>query len=189
MNHRLVGDEPGLWAYYRFDEGFGDRLYDQTENAFHGSIKGATWVKSEAPIGDHPGLQRNSFSLKSGSDERQIASGLASVLYHQQEKIATGYDQQEKPAKRNARVMLTFGTRNSVTPDQNFIAALDFAVSREGKIAQVPDCLTLPSLQKGNTANQDLDAVSRLQEEISTLKASINQLATDSATHLQGERN
>jgi hypothetical protein len=139
-------------------------------------IQGATWVKSDAPIGDHPGLQRTSFSLKSGSDERRIASGLASVLYHQQEKVATGYDQQEKPVKRNARVMLTVGTSNSATPDQNFIAALDFAVSRAGKIAQAPDCLTLPSLQKGDAANPDLDAVSRLQEEIATLKASINQL-------------
>ncbi|MEB3122788.1 MAG: LamG-like jellyroll fold domain-containing protein [Snowella sp.] len=179
LNQRLVGDEPGLWAYYRFDEGLGDRLHDQTENAMHATIQGATWVKSDAPIGDHPGLQRTSFSLKSGSDERQIASGLASVLYHQQEKVATGYDQQEKPVKRNARVMLTVGTSNSATPDQNFIAALDFAVSREGKIAQAPDCLTLPILQKGGAENQDLDDVSRLQEEISTLKASINQLETE----------
>lgn len=147
LNQRLVGDEPGLWAYYRFDEGLGDRLHDQTENAMHATIQGATWVKSDAPIGDHPGLQRTSFSLKSGSDERKIASGLASVLYHQQEKVATGYDQQEKPVKRNARVMLTVGTSNSATPDQNFIAAVDFAVSREGKIAQAPDCLTLPSSQ------------------------------------------
>lgn len=176
LHQRLVGDEPELWAYYRFDEGFGDRLHDQTENALHATIQGATWVKSDAPIGDHPGLQRTSFSLKSGSDERRIASGLASVLYHQQEKVATGYDQQEKPVKRNARVMLTVGTSNSATPDQNFIAALDFAVSRAGKIAQAPDCLTLPSLQKGDAANPDLDAVSRLQEEIATLKASINQL-------------
>jgi len=176
LNQRLVGDEPGLWAYYRFDEGFGDRLHDQTDNVMHASIQGATWVKSDAPIGDHPGLQRNSFSLKSGSEERQIASGLASVLYHQQELVATGYDRQEKPVKRNARVMLTVGTSSSATPDKNFIAALDFAVSREGKIAQAPDCLTLPSLHKGDATNQDLDAVSRLQEEISTLKASINQL-------------
>ncbi|MGE5659486.1 MAG: LamG-like jellyroll fold domain-containing protein [Actinomycetota bacterium] len=183
MNHRLVGDEPGLWAYYRFDEGFGDRLYDQTENAFHGSIKGAIWVKSDAPIGDHPGLQRTSFTLKSGSEQRNISSGLSALLYHQQEKTATGYDQQEKPVKRNARVMVAVGTTasNSSSTDSNFIAALDFAVSREGKIAQVPDHLTLPNVQAGNAANQDLDAVSRLQEEIATLKASINQLEIEIA--------
>ncbi len=179
LHHRLVGDEPGLWAYYRFDEGFGNRLHDQTENAIHATIQGATWVKSDAPIGDHPGLQRTSFSLKSGSDERQIASGLASVLYHQQEKVATGYDQQEKPVKRNTRVMLTVATSGSTTTDKNFIAALDFAVSREGKLAQAPDCLTLPNLQTGNEVNQDLDTVSRLQEEIETLKVSINRLEVE----------
>lgn len=184
MNHRLVGDEPGLWAYYRFDEGFGDRLYDQTENAFHGSIKGATWVKSDAPVGDHPGLQRTSFALKSGSEQRNISSGLASILYHQQEKVPTGYDQQAKPVKRNARVMLTLGTtgQNPTATDSNFIAALDFGVSREGKIAQVPAHLTLPNIRAGNTVNQDLDAVSRLQEEIATLKASINQLEIEIST-------
>ena len=179
LHHRLVGDEPGLWAYYRFDEGFGDRLFDQTENAMHGSIKGATWIKSDAPIGDHPGLQRTSFALKSGSEEQKIASGLASVLYHQQEKVTTGYDQQEKPVKRNTRVMLTVGTSSSTTTDKNFIAALDFAVSLEGKIAQAPDCLTLPNLQTGNAVNQDLDAVSRLQEDIAALKVSINQLEVE----------
>lgn len=183
MNQRLVGDEPGLWAYWRFDEGFGDRLYDQTENAIHGSIKGATWVKSDAPIGDCPGLQRTSFSLQSGSEQRNITSGLSALLYHQQEKVSTGYDRQEKPVKRNARVMLTLGTSSpsSATTDSHFIAALDFAVSREGRIAQVPDNLTLPNLQAGNAANQDLDAVSRLQEDIATLKASINQLEIEIA--------
>ncbi|BAY64862.1 hypothetical protein NIES22_49620 [Calothrix brevissima NIES-22] len=178
LNHRLVGDEPGLWSYWRCDEGFGDRLYDQTENAVHVSIKGATWVKSDAPVGDRPGIQRNSFQLKSGSEQRNITSGLSALLYHQQEKVATGYDQQEKPVKRNARVMLTVGTSNENSPstDNNFIAALDFAVSREGKIAQIPDNLVLPSLKTGNAVNQDLDAASRLQEEIATLKASIHQL-------------
>ena len=183
MNQRLVGDEPGLWAYWRFDEGFGDRLYDQTENAIHGSIKGATWVKSDAPIGDCPGIQRTSFSLQSGSEQRNITSGLSAVLYHQQEKVSTGYDRQEKPVKRNARVMLTLGTSSpsSASTDTHFIAALDFAVSREGRIAQVPDNLTLPNLQAGNAANQDLDAVSRLQEDIANLKASINQLEIEIA--------
>ena len=183
MNQRLVGDEPGLWAYWRFDEGFGDRLYDQTENAIHGSIKGATWVKSDAPIGDCPGLQRTSFSLQSGSEQQNITSGLSALLYHQQEKVATGYDRQEKPVKRNARVMLTLGTSSpsSASTDTHFIAALDFAVSREGRIAQVPDNLTLPNLQAGNAANQDLDAVSRLQEDIANLKASINQLEIEIA--------
>jgi hypothetical protein len=37
---RLVGNEPGLVAFYRFDEGAGTVLYDQTDSALHGTVKG-----------------------------------------------------------------------------------------------------------------------------------------------------
>lgn len=59
MNHRLIGDEPGLVGYWRFDEGSGNTVHDQTENANHGTIHGnPTWVNSDAPVGDHPGIRR-----------------------------------------------------------------------------------------------------------------------------------
>ncbi len=46
MNQRLQGDEPGLLAYWRFDEGTGDAL-DSTGNGHHGTLGGgAVWVES-----------------------------------------------------------------------------------------------------------------------------------------------
>ena len=40
---QLVGNEPGLVAYYRIVEGEGDILVDHTMNQNHGTIYGATW--------------------------------------------------------------------------------------------------------------------------------------------------
>ncbi|TAF55679.1 MAG: hypothetical protein EAZ61_04070, partial [Oscillatoriales cyanobacterium] len=186
LNHRLVGNEPGLYSYWRFDEGKGSQLRDQTDNANHATIIGGTWVQSDAPIGDHPGIRRTSFCVQSAVESptsRTIQSGLSALLYHQQEKAATGYDQQEKPVKRNARVMLTFATQdeNHSEADKPFIAALDFGISREGKLAQIPDQVALPKLQSEASAKQDLDAISRLQEEVTSLTANINQLEEEIA--------
>jgi len=64
MNRRLIGDEPGLEAYFRCDEARGMILRDQTENCNKGILKtGVTWVASNAKIGDHPSIRRSSFSL------------------------------------------------------------------------------------------------------------------------------
>ncbi|MDB9313691.1 hypothetical protein PN462_11320 [Spirulina sp. CS-785/01] len=173
LHSRLTGKENGLMAYFPCTEGSGNLLHDKTVNAHHATLKGTTWVKSTSPISD----------VTQVSEERTIASGLSALLYHQQEKATTGYEQQEKPVKRNARVMLAVatGTKNTTATERKYIAALDFGVSREGKLTQVPDQLMLPNLQASNAANQDLDAVSRLQEEIATLTASINQLEIEIA--------
>lgn len=45
LNKKLIGNEPGLVAYYDFSEGEGNILYDKTPNANHGTIYGATWVE------------------------------------------------------------------------------------------------------------------------------------------------
>jgi hypothetical protein len=45
FNKKLTGNEPGLVAYYDFNEGEGNILYDKTPNANHGTIYGATWVE------------------------------------------------------------------------------------------------------------------------------------------------
>lgn len=42
-NSIIVGNEPGLVAYYRIVEGEGDILVDHTMNQNHGTIYGATW--------------------------------------------------------------------------------------------------------------------------------------------------
>ncbi len=49
---RLVGNEAGLEAYYRFDEGTSTSTVDATGNGHSGTLKnGVTWINSSAPLG------------------------------------------------------------------------------------------------------------------------------------------
>ncbi len=145
--HRLIGNELGLFAYYRFDEGIGNQLYDQTDQAIHGTIQGMTpdtetWIASAAPLQASPGISRSSFGFK----HRTIASGLSALLYFQQEDMVTGNDPTPKPIKQNARVMLAVATRRE-DEDHNRIAVLDFAVTKSGKLAQILDNIPLETLK------------------------------------------
>ena len=109
MHARLEGNEPGLEAYWRFDEDTGNIVHDLTGNGHNGTLHGNyNWVPSDAPIGERPGIRSSSFAF----DGRNIESGLSALLYYQQEKATTGYDEQAKPLKRNARVMLAAATAN-----------------------------------------------------------------------------
>ncbi len=146
-SYRLVGNEPGLVAYYRFDEGDGRRLYDQTDSALHGEIHGgACWVTSDAPIGDRPAIRRDSFHLLG----RTVEKGPSATLYYQQEDATTGYGGDPKPMKRQARVMLACSTSgpgpDGAVTDKQHIAVIDVSIGRDGKLAQVPDELALPML-------------------------------------------
>ncbi|NEQ67038.1 MAG: hypothetical protein F6K21_16330 [Symploca sp. SIO2D2] len=181
MNYRLVGNEPGLIGYWRFDEAAGNTVHDQTDNANHGTIEGSPqWVISEARIGEGFGIRRSSFKLNG----RTIESGLSAILYYQQEEAATGYDQKAKPVKRNARVMLAVGTgEEQSNGGQNYIGVLDFGVSREGKLTQVPDNINLPLLLtqglQNLSASELLDGISNTEESILRLKGDIKQLEFD----------
>lgn len=124
--YRLVGNEPGLLAYYRFDEGEGQRLYDQTDSALHAEIHGeARWVTSDAPIGDRLALRRDSFHLRG----RSVEKGLSAMRYFQQEDATIGYGGEPKPMKRQARVMLACATSSPVpdgaATDRQHIAVID----------------------------------------------------------------
>ena len=47
----LVGSEPGLAAYWRFNEGTGDTAFDNSVNANNGNLHGnLNWIQSEAPL-------------------------------------------------------------------------------------------------------------------------------------------
>lgn len=182
LGHRLIGNEPGLIAYYRFDEGAGTTAYDQADRALHGTLGGAAdWTGSDAPLGDHPGVRRDSFVLKG----RTVVSGMSAVLYHQQENVAAGYRPDPKPAKRQARVMLAFAAKYGQEP---CAAALDFAVGRDGRLAQAPDVLDPPVLKRP-TKGQDSERVSALQQivkrlepEVAALPPEITRLAGTAAT-------
>ncbi|MEX2980369.1 LamG-like jellyroll fold domain-containing protein [Streptomyces sp. C36] len=185
---RLIGDDPGLVAYYRFDEGSGTRLFDQTDHARHGELTGGPkWVTSEAPIGDHPGVRRDSFAVAG----RAAVSGLSAVLYHQQEDTAVGYGQEPKPAKRQARVLLSYATsgpdpKTGAATEEAYVATVDFGVGRDGRLAQVPDELVLPVLAAPE-ASGDVETISELDRRVQEITRDVAAKETEAARLAQGK--
>ncbi|BAZ24842.1 hypothetical protein NIES4073_57420 [Kalymmatonema gypsitolerans NIES-4073] len=182
MNFRLVGDEFGLLGYWRFDEGGGTRVFDQTAHAHHGTISGgAEWITSDAPIGERPGIQRISFQFQG----RTVESGLASLLYYQQEQAKTGYDETSKPMKQSARVLLAGATKDA-TEEAKYIGVLDFAVSRDGTLAQIPDNIDLGTPLEDNKS-EILKQIQALEVEETELQERINKLSSAGlGEHFQG---
>ncbi|MCA9693711.1 MAG: hypothetical protein KC636_29245, partial [Myxococcales bacterium] len=164
MGERLAGDELGLAAYWRFDEGRGATAFDQTDNAYHASFVGSepTWIASDAPVRDQPGIRRASF----GFQGKETAAGMAATLYHQQ--AYAGVDD-DAPVKHSARVMLTVPVRDPNTQGGE-LATVDFAVSREGRLAQVPDSIELGAPLESNTTAL-VDQIQALEAEVDALEA------------------
>ncbi|MFD7595696.1 LamG-like jellyroll fold domain-containing protein [Kitasatospora sp. NPDC059812] len=189
-SYRLVGDEPGLTGYYRFDAGSGTRVLDATQRSAHGTLTGGvSWVTSEAPIGDHPGMRRESFALSG----RTVSSGLSALLYHQQEDAPAGHAQQPAPAKKQARVLVAWSSAKDGEPAPK-VATLDLAVARDGRLAQLPDALDLDEV--GATA-KPVDAaqvntltteVAELRKEEAQAKAALDRARKDLARWNQLER-
>ncbi|WP_329558840.1 LamG domain-containing protein [Streptomyces uncialis] len=178
-HYRLIGNEPGLTAYYRFDEGSGTTAYDQTDTAAHITLNSYSplWVTSQAPVGEHPGVRRDSFTLAG----RDIVSGLTSTLYYQQEDAVSGYQDTPRPAKRNARVLLACATRPSgnTTADAH-IATVDFGVGIDGRLADIPDVVTLAEL--GRPVEQTSDLVSAQQQILTGIEQQATAIQTEITT-------
>ncbi len=159
---RLQGNEAGLIGYWRCNEGTGTQVYDTTNSNVHGQLVGgmswipATLTRSNIPQSkpitpDQLGVQPD---VKLSLRDRTIVAGLSAVLYYQQESATTGYDQQAKPLKQSARVMLATATRqgtNSNNSNNSYVTLLDFGVSRQGKLAKIPPQLTIDSLTPETT--------------------------------------
>ncbi|WP_411129153.1 LamG-like jellyroll fold domain-containing protein [Streptomyces sp. x-19] len=175
-DQRLVGDEPGLAAYYRFDEGTGTTAYDQGPHVLHATLHGtAAWTASQAPLADHPGIRRDAFRTPG----RTVSGGLSAALHHQQEDGAAGHSGEPRPLKRQARVLLTWTASAGEDADGagsggdlvGRVAALDLAVARDGRLAQLPDVVDLPVV---GARAQEVDPARQIQ-----LTAEIKQLDTE----------
>ncbi|MEV0609450.1 LamG domain-containing protein [Polymorphospora rubra] len=170
FRRRLAGVEPGLVAYYRLDEGGGTGIADHTDNGFDGTVRGgAAWVTSGAPVGDSPGLSRETF----GFAGRSLVSGVAATLYFQQEETIAGYADRPSPAKRQARVLLACPTVDTAAPNGNpLIATLDLALAADGRLAQVPRSVALSTVGRPDPT-KDMDLLSAAQDAVTATQAKL----------------
>jgi hypothetical protein len=172
---RLTGIEAGLAAYYRLDEGAGATVYDSTRNWMDGTLNGPPpqWVTSTAPVGDGPGLARDTFAFAG----RTVVSGIAATLYYQQEAQASGYSTEPVAHKRQGRVLLACATSGPApaggAAGRSYIATLDLALGRNGRLAQVPAQVALTAIAVP-AATTDLTAISAAQAAVATAQATLN---------------
>ncbi|MEO1342138.1 MAG: LamG-like jellyroll fold domain-containing protein, partial [Cyanobacteria bacterium J06635_13] len=172
-NVRKTGNEPGLITYWQFDEGNGATIHDHADSANKGTIKGdPLWIQSDAPIGDNPGIRRSSF----GFTGRTIAGkGLTALLYHQQESKPSGSDRTTAPSKQDARMLLAVATKTEVEAEAK-IATLDFAVSRRGRLSQIPDEIELQTIATREIdKNASVDRIVKLESAIATFTIQITE--------------
>lgn len=107
--------------------------------------------------------------------DRTLESGMSAILYFQQETAATGYDNQEKPMKTSARVLLSMATRDP-SELQDRVTALDFAVSIDGKLVQLPETLTLQTITATKPGEMPITTA---LEQIKALDQAIPQTQTE----------
>ncbi|MBE9112795.1 laminin G domain-containing protein [Nodosilinea sp. LEGE 07298] len=180
-------DSIASWSIPQSEDGLFD-LYDPDQQA----IDGATPPSIEQLLETDP---LKSFRWDFRASNRTLESGFSAILYFQQETAATGYDNLEKPMKTSARVLLTMATSDSSDP-QSRVTALDFAVSIDGKLVQVPETLdlqTIAATQPGEipipTALQqikDLDqAIPQTQAEIDRLQLMVDPALRSQLEHKQ----
>ncbi|MFJ9371392.1 LamG-like jellyroll fold domain-containing protein [Nocardia sp. NPDC101769] len=173
---RLLGNEPGLFAYLPFDEGAGNTLRDAGPHHFPASRgPSPVWVDSDAPLYDGPGMSLRLFALAG----RTVKSGLAATMYHQQQPMVTGYAITPSLEKRRARVLLAFATGGlppQGEPDgRSYLAVLDFGVSPQGRLATAPGLMDPTWIGKPDPT-ADLERLRQAEALVTTARG---QLAID----------
>ncbi len=71
MHYSLLGSESGLIGYWDFNEGFGNVLYDLTDNNYHGYIHGEPIWDGDTPNFDETIIESNSLSFD-GIDDKVL---------------------------------------------------------------------------------------------------------------------
>ncbi|MEO5876492.1 MAG: LamG domain-containing protein, partial [Streptosporangiaceae bacterium] len=173
---RLTGVERGLVSYYRFDEGSGSTTADLCDGRVDGTIAdGVVWVASTSPVGDGPGMVRDTFELLG----RKVVGGLTAVLYYQQELAETGYETGAAPEKRNARVLLACATSGPApaggAADRSYLAVLDFGVAARGQLALTPGTITLSSMGVADPT-VDLRLLDAAQKRVTEAQSALDAL-------------
>lgn len=170
---RLSGGETGLYAYFPLDEGAGVDVRDRAPNRFSGRFDpGPVWTDSDAPVYDGPGITRQSFTVTG----RKAVAGLTATLYYQQQSSVTGYGQAPVPERRQARVLLAFATSGpppqGEPADRSYVATLDFAVSKDGRLARVPGVVDLAWIGTPDPT-KDAERVRQSEDAVTAARAKL----------------
>lgn len=84
LSRALAGDEPGLVAYWRLNEGMGTTAADATTNGFDGTLYGPTWTNSDVTLVNSIGSLGMALDLTAGrSNYVQVASAPNLALTNQ----------------------------------------------------------------------------------------------------------
>lgn len=156
------------------------------------SIENATPPSVEQVLQTDP---LKSFRWDFRVSDRTLEFGLAAILYFQQETATTGYDNREKPIKTSARVLLAMATKDT-SKSQNQVTALDFAVSIDGRLVQLPETLNLqtitatkPGKMPITTALQQIkaldQAIPQTQTEVERLQLMVEPTLRSQLEHKQ----
>ncbi|RSS61729.1 LamG domain-containing protein [Streptomyces sp. WAC07061] len=168
---RLLGTEPDLVTYLRLDEGAGNLAANLVDRRRDTALKGTTWVGSDAPVGDGPGLSRDLFAIKG----REVVGALTAALYFQQEQQPSGYGA-VTAEKRQARILLACATSGPPpqggTAGRNYLCTLDLALDRGGRLAALPRELALDPIGKPEPT-KDLDRLAAADARVSAARAQL----------------
>jgi hypothetical protein len=193
MHVRQSGLEEGLAGYWRLDEGAGTTVWDQAGTA-SGTVTGAAWTTSDAPIGMSRGVTRTAVRTAG----RVPTGGVAAVVYYQQENAVGGYDGVARPHKGAARVMLagvTSPTDHADDQDARRVTCFDFGLGPDGRLADLPTEVDLPMVEGpsagGRTLGELLDEIGAQESLVASLGAdlvSTNALVADLTSGLEKAR-
>jgi hypothetical protein len=190
LHVRQSGLEEGLVGYWRLDEGAGTTVWDQAGTAT-GTVSGAEWTTSDAPIGMSRGVTRTAVRAAG----QVPTGGVAAVVYYQQENAVGGYDGVARPHKGAARVMLTVVTSptdHAADPGAMRVAAFDFGLGPDGRLSDLPTEVTLPLLEGpssgGHSLSELLDDIGAQEALVASLTADVlstNELVTELTSGLE----
>ncbi|WXC47668.1 hypothetical protein QX201_007382 [Fusarium graminearum] len=160
-NSTPTGTEALLAACWHCDEGNGGTLYDSTATANHIIMlpkpsEGCGWTGSQAPVRRNAGLTKRILRVNSGA---AIVGGISAGMYYEQVSFsAASTDQkasntsselnasnrtEEKPLKRNARVLVCSVAMMRGGPSQNMFL-LDFGLLSDGTLGGLPGEIGFP---------------------------------------------
>lgn len=119
MHRSLSGNEPGLFAYYDFNEGSGTTIYDKSMHGHTAYMGSATWQNFGAPVNTFMSLSPNSgTTVPTDSSTVNVtfhSYGMKNGVYHG--TVSINSNSTLNPVVNIPATLTVNGTPNLVVPD------------------------------------------------------------------------